>query len=107
MQDIKDYIIEHYHNDQQWRLRLARCKTAVLAGAARPGLVAAGLFAPEVDMFDPRCGREQVAAYRAHSRSIMALAIVNDFIISASEDQTLSVWDLTAGKIFKSGIQVG
>ncbi|XP_054278171.1 F-box/WD repeat-containing protein 9-like [Macrosteles quadrilineatus] len=83
-----------------------KCKTAVLAAAVRPGLLAAGLFSPEVDIFDPRYGGERVTGYRAHSRSIMALAIVRDYIVSASEDQTLSVYDLTAGKVFKAGIHI-
>lgn len=52
-------------------------------------------------IFDTRVGGSQVSLYTAHHGAVLALSMSGDFIISASEDQTLAVWDQRAGKVFK------
>jgi WD40 repeat protein len=52
-------------------------------------------------LFDPRAGESQVSYYTVHKRPVLALSLCGDFIISASEDQTLAVWDERAQKVLK------
>jgi F-box/WD-40 domain protein 9 len=63
--------------------------------------VAAGTYTRAVTIFDTRVGDKQVSSYTAHRRAVLALSMCNDFIVSASEDQTLAVWDQRAGRVLK------
>ncbi|XP_046661910.1 F-box/WD repeat-containing protein 9-like [Homalodisca vitripennis] len=102
-----DSSIKLWTLDQQLReVYCFKCKAAALSLACREGLVAAGQFTSNVAVFDPHCGGMPVMEYTCHNRSIMDICIIRDFIVAVSEDRTLSVWDITAGKIFKSGITV-
>ncbi|PSN30204.1 hypothetical protein C0J52_21036 [Blattella germanica] len=78
-----------------------QCKTSVLSLVCNSNLVAAGTFTRVVKLFDTRVGENQVNSYTAHRRSVLALAMSGDLIVSASEDQTVAVWDQRAGKVLK------
>jgi WD40 repeat protein len=54
-----------------------------------------------VMLFDTRVGQSEVSLYRAHQRAVLALSMFDNFIVSASEDHTLAVWDRRAEKVLK------
>lgn len=64
-------------------------------------LVAAGTYARSVMLFDARAGLLHVKSYRTHHSAVIALSMCGDWIVSASEDQTVAVWDQRAGKVLK------
>jgi F-box/WD-40 domain protein 9 len=63
--------------------------------------VAAGTYTRNVMLFDTRVGESQVNSYTAHRRAVLALSMSGDFIVSASEDQTVAVWDQRARRVLK------
>jgi WD40 repeat protein len=52
-------------------------------------------------LFDPRVGQSEVSLYTAHQGAVLALSMFGNFIVSASEDHTLAVWDRRAEKVLK------
>ncbi|XP_003707325.1 F-box/WD repeat-containing protein 9 [Megachile rotundata] len=64
-------------------------------------LFATGSFCRTVLVFDSRLGYKPIVKYRPHKRAVIRLAMNSDFILSASEDGTVSVWDQRAGRIMK------
>lgn len=77
------------------------CEQPALALACNPTTVAVGLYNRRVMLFDPRVGANKLFSYKAHSGAVLAVAMVNGYIVSASEDKTIAVWDQRAGKIHK------
>ncbi|XP_069700285.1 F-box/WD repeat-containing protein 9-like isoform X4 [Periplaneta americana] len=82
-------------------LSVFQCRTAALSLVCTANLVAAGTFLKSVMLFDTRVGECQISSYTAHRRAVLALSMSGNFIVSASEDQTLAVWDQRAGKVLK------
>lgn len=62
-------------------------------------LFATGSFCKAVLVFDPRSGYNAVARYQAHQRAVIRLAMNSNYILSASEDKTVAIWDHRAGRI--------
>lgn len=65
-------------------------------------LFATGSFCRTVLVFDPRSGYNPIAKYRPHKMAVIRLAMNSRFILSASEDRTVSIWDQRAGKTMKN-----
>lgn len=63
---------------------------------------ATGSFCKTVLVFDARSGYNPIAKYQPHQRAVIRLAMNPNFILSASEDRTVSVWDQRAGRIMKT-----
>jgi hypothetical protein len=61
--------------------------------------MAAGTIAQHVMLFDTRVGESEISLYRAHRGAVLALTMFDNFIVSASEDHTLAVWDRRAEKV--------
>ncbi|PNF16360.1 hypothetical protein B7P43_G10497 [Cryptotermes secundus] len=78
-----------------------QCRTAVLSLDCTANLVAAGTWTRDVMLFDTRVGQSEVSLYRAHRSAVLALSMFGNFIVSASEDHTLAVWDRRAEKVLK------
>lgn len=53
-------------------------------------------------MFDARTDGNPIAIYQPHQRAVIRLAMSSHFILSASEDKTVSIWDQRAGKTMKT-----
>ncbi|XP_075214933.1 F-box/WD repeat-containing protein 9-like isoform X2 [Lycorma delicatula] len=82
------------------------CTGSVLSVACRSQLVAAGLFNTGIILFDPRC-QDSVGEYSPHRLAITALALSGDnYLVSASEDRTIAVWDLRTYKPVTNNITV-
>ncbi|XP_076667010.1 F-box/WD repeat-containing protein 9 isoform X2 [Andrena cerasifolii] len=77
---------------------------ALLCLATCPDLAvfATGSFCKSVLVFDSRSGDNPITKYQPHKRAVIRLAMNSDFILSASEDRTVSIWDQRAGKIMKN-----
>ena len=51
-------------------------------------------------MIDPRVG--MVSGMKIHKRPILCLSVDQKYIVTGSEDKTVSVFDRTAGKVLKT-----
>lgn len=72
-----------------------RNDAAVLSITSKQNFLAAGLYTPKIIAHDPRVYGRILFELTAHSRSIIDLCLVQDnFLVSLSEDRTLSVCDL-------------
>ena len=77
---------------------------ALLCVASCPDLTlfATGSFCKSVLVFDPRLAYNPVVKYRPHKRAVIRLAMNSNFILSASEDGTVAIWDQRAGRMMKN-----
>lgn len=65
-------------------------------------LFATGSYNRTVFVFDSRSGHKPIRQYRPHTGAVIKLAMNTEYILSASEDKTVSVWDQRAGRTMKS-----
>ncbi|XP_024937719.1 F-box/WD repeat-containing protein 9 isoform X2 [Cephus cinctus] len=65
-------------------------------------IFATGSFSKTVLVFDPRKGYSPIARYQPHNRAVIRLSMNSDYILSASEDKSVSIWDQRAGRIMKT-----
>lgn len=65
-------------------------------------LFTTGSYGKTVFVFDSRSGQKPIRQYRPHTGPVIKLAMNTDYILSASEDKTVSIWDQRAGRIMKS-----
>lgn len=77
---------------------------ALLCIASCPELAifATGSYSKSVLVFDSRTESTPVATYKPHQGTVIRLAMNSQFILSASEDKTVAVWDQRAGKVLKN-----
>lgn len=77
---------------------------AVLSITSKENFVAAGLYSPKIIVFDPREPEKRLfELLNSHTRSIIDLCLIEDnYLISLSEDKTVSVWDLRTNNTVKS-----
>jgi len=81
------------------------CSTnaAVLSITSKPNFIAAGLYMPRIIAFDPREDGRSLFEVNRHRLSIIDLCLIQDnYLVSLSEDKTLSVWDLRKNKTIKT-----
>ncbi|XP_015118770.1 F-box/WD repeat-containing protein 9 isoform X2 [Diachasma alloeum] len=64
-------------------------------------LLATGSFCKTVSIFDPR-SEDSVARYQPHQRAVIQICMNSRYVVSASEDKTVSVWDVRAGYTMKT-----
>lgn len=77
--------------------------SAVLSITSKNNFIAAGLYIPKVIAFDPREHKKRLFELNSHTRSIIDLCLVEDnYLVSLSEDKTLSVCDLRTHSTLKS-----
>ncbi|XP_014218480.1 F-box/WD repeat-containing protein 9-like [Copidosoma floridanum] len=57
------------------------------------GLFATGSYCKNIVVFDSRSGYKPIANYQPHHRAVIRLAMNSNYIISASEDKTVNIWD--------------
>ncbi|XP_044742011.1 F-box/WD repeat-containing protein 9-like [Chrysoperla carnea] len=71
---------------------------AVLSLSAKETLLAAGLWGKQIKLFDVRVGLECIHQYHIHNRAVLDVIIYGNYIISASEDRTVGIYDQRAQK---------
>ena len=72
-----------------------------VASCPELGLFATGSFCKTILVFDSRLCKP-IINYQPHKRAVIKLAMSSHFILSASEDRTVSIWDQRAGRIMKN-----
>ncbi|KAL5243580.1 hypothetical protein ACI65C_010990 [Semiaphis heraclei] len=77
---------------------------AVLSITSKENFIAAGLFCPKIIAFDPREPEKRLfELLHSHTRSIIDLCLIEDhYLISLSEDKTVSVCDLRTNNTVQS-----
>lgn len=72
-----------------------------MSSCPEQSLFATGSYLRTVFIFDSRSGEKPIRQYRPHGGAVIKLAMNSEYILSASEDKTVSVWDQRAGRIMK------
>jgi len=80
-----------------------RCNSAVLGLHATENFIVGAGYNQFLYMIDPRTGSGSKRKF--HRRPVLCVAADDDFVISGSEDKTISVYDRRANRVFKT-IQV-
>ncbi|KOC64775.1 F-box/WD repeat-containing protein 9, partial [Habropoda laboriosa] len=78
------------------------CALLCVASCPDSGLFATGSFCKIIFVFDPRSGYRPIATYKPHKKAVITLAMSSNFLLSASEDKTVSIWDQRAGRTMKN-----
>lgn len=74
----------------------------MLSITSKENFIAAGLYTSKVVAFDPRKS-ESIFQLKPHTRSVIDLCLIKDFyLVSLSEDKTLSIWDLRTSQTVKT-----
>ncbi|XP_071558850.1 F-box/WD repeat-containing protein 9-like isoform X2 [Temnothorax nylanderi] len=88
----KTYEIEIF-NVMSWLTCVSSCpERAVFATGSKYGIY----------VFDSRSSNYPIYKYRPHTEDVTKLAMNTEYILSASLDGTVAVWDQRAGRIMKS-----
>lgn len=90
-----------YRNINQF-FRLVSGALLCVASCQDLALFATGSFCKTILVFDPRLNYKPIIKYRPHKRAVIRLAMSSHFILSASEDRTVSIWDQRAGRTMKN-----
>ncbi|KAF7990819.1 hypothetical protein HCN44_000624 [Aphidius gifuensis] len=72
-----------------------------VAACNERNLVATGSFR-RISVFDPRAHDSSVTKFKPHQLAVMKVAINSDYIISASEDKTVAIWDQRMRRTIKT-----
>ncbi|XP_008187735.1 F-box/WD repeat-containing protein 9 isoform X2 [Acyrthosiphon pisum] len=77
---------------------------AVLSITSKENFIAAGLYTPKIIAFDPREPEKRLfELLHSHSRSIIDLCLIEDYyLVSMSEDKTVSIYDLRKNRTVKA-----
>lgn len=80
-----------------------RQNAAVLSITSKHNFIAAGLYTAKITASDPRIFNHNLFELHCHTRSVIDLCLVQDnFLVSLSEDKTLSICDLRTQKTLKT-----
>lgn len=101
-QSVKSWLLTNTGLVQQ-RIYEMHIPGALLCVSSCPerAVFATGSYGRNVFVFDSRSGHE-IAQYRAHNRAVIKLAMNSEYILSASEDKTICIWDQRARRTRKS-----
>ncbi|XP_071565468.1 F-box/WD repeat-containing protein 9-like isoform X2 [Temnothorax nylanderi] len=73
-----------------------------ISSCPKSNLFAIGSSCGTVYVFDSRSRNNPIKHYRPYPRDVIRLAMNTEYILSANEDKTVSVWDQRAGRVMKS-----
>ncbi|XP_024889918.1 uncharacterized protein LOC112466198 [Temnothorax curvispinosus] len=73
-----------------------------ISSCPKSNLFATGSSCGTVYVFDSRSRNNPIKHYRPHTRYVNRLAMNTEYILSFSDDNTISVWDQRAGRTMKS-----
>ncbi|XP_024888217.1 F-box/WD repeat-containing protein 9-like, partial [Temnothorax curvispinosus] len=73
-----------------------------ISSCPKSNLFATGSSCGTVYVFDSRSRNNPIKHYRPCPRVVINLAMNTQYIVSANEDKTVSVWDQRAGRVIKS-----
>jgi WD40 repeat protein len=78
------------------------CALLSITSCPEQTLFAAGSYNKTVYVFDSRSGHMPIRHYKAHSRAVIKMTMNSEYIISVSDDKTMTVWDQRTRRIMKS-----
>ncbi|XP_071634218.1 F-box/WD repeat-containing protein 9-like isoform X2 [Temnothorax longispinosus] len=81
-------------------IKMRNCQTCVSSCPERALFAIGSEYG--IYVFDSRSSNKPINQYRPHNTTMTALAMNTEYILSASWDGTVSVWDQRAGRIMKS-----
>ncbi|XP_076657532.1 F-box/WD repeat-containing protein 9 isoform X2 [Halictus rubicundus] len=73
-----------------------------LAMCPELSLLAAGSFFKTVLIYDTKSGSTPIVTYEPHRGAVVKVVMNSEFIVSTSEDKTVSVWDLRTRKVINN-----
>lgn len=91
---VKQRTYELYARDGQGAL-------LCVSSCPELSIFAVGSYGKTVFVFDARTAKK-ICQYQSHTGAVIKLAMNSEYILSASEDKTVSVWDQRAGRTMKS-----
>lgn len=65
-------------------------------------LLATGSWNKTISVLDPRLQEPLVNQYQAHKGPVLKVKMDSQYIVSASEDKHVSIWDQRAGRILQT-----
>ncbi|EFN85847.1 F-box/WD repeat-containing protein 9 isoform X1 [Harpegnathos saltator] len=72
-----------------------------VSSCAEQEVFAAGSYSSTVFVFDSRSGHKPIVEYHPHSRAVIKLAMNSSYILSASEDKKVTIWDQRARQMLR------
>lgn len=101
-QSVKSWMLTNIGLVQQKTYKMS-VSGALLCVSSCPeqSLFATGSYMRTVFVFDSRSGEKPIRQYRSHGGAVIKLAMNSEYILSASEDKTVSIWDQRAGRTMK------
>lgn len=72
-----------------------------VSSCAEQEVFAAGSYSCTVFVFDSRSGHKPIVEYHPHSRAVLKLAMNSSYILSASEDKKVTIWDQRARQMLR------
>ncbi|XP_008550281.1 F-box/WD repeat-containing protein 9 [Microplitis demolitor] len=87
------------------RIPLFRDKTSALlciSSNSEVNLLATGSWNKTISVLDPRLQEPLVNQYQAHKGPVLKVKMDSQYIVSASEDKHVSIWDQRAGRILQT-----
>ena len=73
-----------------------------MASSPELHVFAVGSFCKKVLVCDSRSGHTPIYMYQSHNKAIIRMAMNSHYIVSVSEDKTVSIWDQRARQTLKS-----
>ncbi|KAK6180165.1 hypothetical protein SNE40_012361 [Patella caerulea] len=77
-----------------------KCKSAILSIHMEPGLIVAGGYDKKLYFIDPREGKKSFK--RFHRQPVLCVAADDNYIITGSEDKTISIYDRRTSSVYKT-----
>ncbi|XP_072743114.1 F-box/WD repeat-containing protein 9 [Anoplolepis gracilipes] len=100
-QSVKSWVLTDSGLLQQKTYKTVSGALLCVSSCPEQALFATGSYMRTVFVFDSRSGEKPIKQYRPHGGAVIKLAMNSEYILSASEDKTVSVWDQRAGRTMK------
>ncbi|XP_029172741.1 F-box/WD repeat-containing protein 9-like [Nylanderia fulva] len=100
-QTVKSWMLTDTNFVHQKTYKMNAGALLCMSSCPEQALFATGSYLRTVFIFDSRSGDKPIKQYRPHGGAVIKLAMNSEYILSASEDKTVSVYDQRAGQIMK------
>ncbi|XP_034942477.1 F-box/WD repeat-containing protein 9-like [Chelonus insularis] len=104
-QRIHVWSVENTGIEPIHRMALYRDSTSALlciTSNEQTNLIATGSYCKTISVLDPRLSDPLVARYQPHQRAVLKITMNSQYIISGSEDRTVSIWDQRSQRTLES-----
>ncbi|XP_071574645.1 F-box/WD repeat-containing protein 9-like isoform X2 [Temnothorax nylanderi] len=98
---VKSWMLTNTSFVHQRTYEMPNEQMCVLSSCPQCAIIG-GAFSGTIYVFDSRSSNNPISQYRPHIKRVTKLAMNTEYILSASLDKTVSVWDQRAGRTMKS-----